>query len=48
MVKTNLEVTIASILEFSEESELSIEFLNEYGQLIMSEDALGTARQYFK
>lgn len=48
MIETNLDVDISIALEFGEEAEVSIEVLSEYGQIVMKNDALETARHYFK
>lgn len=48
MVDTNLDNQLAIILEFGEEANTTPEVLGEYGQLIMNQDALESARHYFK
>ena len=48
MLERNLEDEIAIALEFAEEADIATEVLGEYGKVIMSEDALDTARRYFK
>lgn len=48
MLDSKLEDEIAIALEFAEESDIATEVLGEHGKVIMSEDALETARRYFK
>lgn len=47
MIETDLETQLMILAEFGDESPLTKEVLSEYGQVVMSDDALNTARQYF-
>ena len=48
MTETNIDNEILKALEFSEESDIAVEILGEYGKLVIQDNALESARHYFK
>ncbi|MPN45439.1 Adapter protein MecA 1 [bioreactor metagenome] len=48
MTETNIDNEILKALEFAEESDIAVEILGEYGKLVIQDNALESARHYFK